>query len=527
MSAAWVGRSVRVLSGVVVLAAAGAVVLAGVRVPADQAQPSGAGGREVAVAPAASTLVCAGPLVLPEGAGSGDADFDPVPVDPVTTVTGLAARTEGVGAGPVTATSLDGSGSTGASEASLPSGGGAFVVDRPTTPVVVVAEPTDVPARVAATSSTLVTAGDLRGLTAASCQAPATESWLVGGATVLSSTAHLLLDNAGTTPAEVLLQVWGPTGPVDLTGERYLVAPGAQEVVVLGGVAAEQRGLVVRVQASGGRVTAAVQDSALDGFTPVGTDLVVPGGAPATRQVVPGVAVTASQVDDAAAPVLRLLAPGDVATTAHVTLLGADGSTTLPGVEDVALAPGEVTDVPLGGLPTGAWTIVVDSSEPVVAAAEVTRTGTAGALDDVPPVDRAWAASVIGADDALVALPARVSATVTVGAVPADLASGSGSASGTATLRVLGVDGDELVSEQLRIEAGSTLAVPVADLIENVSGTAAAVEVVGGDGTPLVWAVVLEVARPDGVLVSVVDPVPAGTTSPDVTVREGTRLTLP
>lgn len=530
MSGVWLGRGVRFASGVAVLAVVGAVVLAGVeRESGAAATPEaldGAAGRQVAVAPSATTLVCVGPLILPEDTSGGDAEFDPVPVDPVTTVSVLAARTDGVGAGPVAATSLDG-GTLPGSTSSLPAGGGAFVVSRPTTASVVRAEPTEEPARAAATSSTLVTAGDLRGLTAASCQVPATESWLVGGATDISSTAQLVLSNAGTTPAEVLLQVWGPSGPVDLTGERYLVAPGAQQVVVLGGVAPELRALALRVQATGGRVTASVQDSALDGFTPTGTDLVVPGAAPATRQVVPGVSVEASQVGDAAAPVLRLLAP-DGATTARVTLLGVDGTTTLPGVEEIELSAGAVTDVPLGGLPAGSWTVLVEADLPVVAAAQVSRTGLAGELDEVPRVDRAWAASVTADGDALVALPADVAATVVVGAVPDDVDDAAGS--GTGTLRLLGADGSVLHEEALRLDAGATLTVPLAGVLQ-AEGLAradvAGVELVTDSGLPLPWAVVLEVTRADGVLVSVVEPVPAGTATPDVTVREGSRLTVP
>ncbi|MGN8247458.1 DUF5719 family protein [Cellulomonas soli] len=525
MTAVWLGRTVRAVSGTVVVTGVAAVVLVGMRADLDAAVvPAGAGGRSVAVAPSPTTLVCPGPVILPETTGTGDAAFESVPVDPITSVTGVSAAVGGDGAaqGAVTVTGLDGT----ATDVDLPaSGGGAFTVEGPAEATVVRAEPGEMSARVAAATSTLVTAGDLRGLTSASCQEPAMESWLVGGSTGLSSTAQLVLVNAGTTPAEVLLQVWGPAGAVDLTGERYLVAPGAQHVVVLGGVADAQRALVARVQATGGQVTAYVQDAALDGFTPAGTDLVVPGAAPADRQVVPGVLVADSQIGDAGAPVLRLLAPGEHATTARVTLLGADGTTTLPGVEDVALAPGEVTDVPLGGLPAGAWTVVVDADEPVVAAAQVARTGVAGELDDVPRVDRAWAASTRSSDDALAAHPAGVTATLSVGAVPDDLEAETPT---NATVRLLGQGGEVLVERAVRMDAGTTLALPVAELLGSASGQVSGVEVVGGDdGVALVWSLVLEVANPDGLLVSVVAPVPARTATADLTVREGTRLTLP
>ena len=217
----------------------------------------------VAVPPAASTLVCAGPLILPDDTGRGDSAFDPTPVDPVTTVTAVTSVPDGAGSAG-TVGPLDRSATT----ATLDAGGDSAVVTGVTGAQAVRAEPGDAPARVAAASAGLVTAGDLRGLAAASCQQPVADAWLLGGATDLSSTAQLVLDNAGSTPAEVTVAIWGPSGPVDLTGERYLVAPGAERVVVLGGIAAEQRRLAVHVTATGGRVGVHVQDSAIDGFTP-------------------------------------------------------------------------------------------------------------------------------------------------------------------------------------------------------------------------------------------------------------------
>ncbi|WP_246119451.1 DUF5719 family protein, partial [Cellulomonas massiliensis] len=358
MSARVVGR---VLTGLLVLALAAAVVVGVLRLPAPSAA-EGLGVSDVTVPPSPATLVCPGPLRLPDDRGRGDAAFDPVPVDPVTTVVAVGAESGGGTVRPLGGGDVAGT---------LPDGSGAALVRGVGTPLVVDADPTEqVPPRVAAATGVLVTAGDLRGLSAASCQEPTTDAWLVGGATDLSSRADLVLDNAGATPAQVQLTVFGPNGRVDLTGERYLVAPGEQEVVSLGAVASEQRGIVVHVEAEGGRVSASVQDSALDGFSPAGTDLVVPGAAPSRRQVVPGVRVSPTGVDDPHAASLRLLAPGGAATTATISLLGADGVQALPGAQEVSLEPGVVTDVPLGGLPGGAYTVVVDAGRPVAAAVQ-------------------------------------------------------------------------------------------------------------------------------------------------------------
>src|SRR5690606_38877769 len=127
-----------------------------------------------------------------------------------------------------------------------------------------------------------------------------------------------------------------------------------EEIVTLVEAAApEQRRLVVHVSATGGLVSAYLQHSTLDGLVPLGVDHVVPGAAPAHDLALAGVASVGEAVDDPHAPQLRLLAPGDAAGTARVTVYGTDGPVPLRGVEDVALTPGVVTDVSLGGLPAG------------------------------------------------------------------------------------------------------------------------------------------------------------------------------
>ena len=556
----WPGRLVRLGSGAAVLLLAGAVVVAGTRWPAGAADAP-VPAAQVSVPPADTTLVCPGPLVLPEGAGRGG-DFDPVPVDPVTSVAVVASATGGGtvadldAVGPDGARS-DGARSDGARKTELAAGASRLRLSDVTAAQVVRARPTDVPARIAATSSSVVTAGDLRGLAAASCQQPVADAWLVGGATDLSSSAHLVLSNPGSTPAEVDLEAWGPSGPVDLPAERHLLAPGAQKTVQLGAVAVEQRRLVVHVTSTGGRVAAYVQDSTLDGFTPTGTDLVVPGVPPARRQVVPGVSVPTTEIDSPDAAALRLLVPGDAPATARLTLLGPDGPVTLPGAETVDLAAGAVTDVTLGGLPGGAYTAVVDASVPVAAAVVIARPGKASELDDTPVRERAWAASTAVGLGGAVAVPAGARGTLVVSAVGKDVpdtgdatadtgvaADDEGQGSGrvaTGTLRLLGGDGQVLAERTVRVPEGSTGAWRLEDLAGGdgtvTAGDPAAPEgaavdgVVGADlvpddtdGVALVWALVAGVSRPDGAFVSVVDPVPAQTTVPDVTVRSDPRL---
>jgi len=547
-----VRRTVRIVSGVGVLALAGGVVVLGQgdvlpASPADARVVSA--GTVVDVPPSPARLVCAGPLVLPDQAQSSDDAFDPVPVDPLESLSVVATTSAG---GAVT--SLDGG-----DVLDRIGAGPARLVQRAAGRATrVVADPTDVPAQVAGAGSSLVTAGDLRGLAAASCQVPTTDAWLVGGSTELGSTSLLVLQNPGSTPAVVHLEAFGATGPVDLDTEQYLVAPGAERVVVLGGIAAQERRVAVHVTATGGRVAAFVQDSTLDGFTPTGTDLVAAGAPPARRQVVPGVVLRETGVDDPDAGLLRLLAPGDAAVTAHVRLLGPDGVADLPGADALTLEPGVVTDVPLGGLAAGAYTVVVDADGAVVASVMVARPGDPTEQDpSVPTRERAWAPSVLPVpavltggssddpddpDDAaaarpgapLVVVPDRTSGTLVLGAVAGTTPDGvlDGAGRLTGTLEVLGPDGTVVAEEPVDLPVGRTQAWRLADLAPDGTRASGARFVPAGSsaGASAVWpaaGLVAQVDRADGTLLSVLVPVASGTGTTTTTVvhdpRAGTR----
>jgi hypothetical protein len=514
----WLGRAARTVSGIGVLALVGVVVAAGMRLPA--VTPGAADeGTVVDVPPSTVALTCPAPLILPEG--GGDKAFDPTPVAPVMSLVAAAASSAGGSVAPAAG---------GAAKATLAPGSSVARVDGVDAALVVRADPSDRAAQVGASAGSVVTAGDLRGLSAASCQRPTTDAWLVGGATDLSSTAQLVISAAGATPAEVTVTVYGPSGKVDLSADHYLVAPGAQRVVVLGAVAPEQRRIAVHVRATGGAVTAYLQDSALDGFTPQGADLVVPGAAPAKRQVVPGLSVVGAGVDSPLAGSLRLVVPGSRPTTAHVQLLGPHGLAELPGAQDVDLAPGEVTDVPLGGLPVGAYTAVIEADRPVLAAGLIARAGAATAVDPTPSLERAWVASSPVGLDGIAVIPGGTRGTLVTAAVGA-----SGEATGT--MRVIGADGRVLAERVVRIPAGTTGAWLADTLVGQgplvpgtagqplAAGTVTAIQLVPDEGPArLAWALVADVARPDGALVSVLTPVPAEEDDRAVTVRHDPRV---
>ncbi|GIG36104.1 DUF5719 family protein [Cellulomonas pakistanensis] len=528
------GRAARVLSGALVLALTGGVVTLAAVAPADE--PGRVPAAAVDVDPTATTLVCPGPLQLPDDSVSGDAAFDRVPVAPVESVSAFGTAPSGPGSLTV----------LGGEPVALADGTG--VVEQPAAATILRAEPVDgAPALVAGATSSVVTDGDLRGLSAASCARPAADVWLVGGSTELESTADLVVVNPGATAADVTVEAWGPSGAVDLaSGGSFLVAPGAERVVSLPGVAAEQRRLVARVTAAGGQVSAYLQDSLLDGFTPRGTDLVTAGTAPATTQVVPGLSLLDTDVDAADAGALRLLVPGDEDATVSVRLLGPDGEVALPGADDLGLPAGDVTDLSLGGLAAGTYTAVVESSEPVVAGAVLAREVDPGELDQGPRLERAWAASS-ATGGGLVAVPDRTRGRLSLTAVPTgepvapvptatpspeptegqrpDPDAEDEPAGPTVTVAVRGYGPAGVAGEEdVEVPLGATVALDVRSLGDDVVG----VEVVApDDGTAeLAWSLLASVNRPDGPLFSVLSPLTDADAQAQARVREGSRLGL-
>ncbi|MBU4214650.1 MAG: hypothetical protein KJ792_08350 [Actinobacteria bacterium] len=513
----WLGRLGRAGTALAVLAVTVAVVGAGIRQPSATAH--GVPDPTAHVPASATTLVCPGTVQLPEGARSTGSEFDAVPVTPRTSTETV---TVGSDAGAALVRRLDGT-----AAGALAAGGASLRLNDVATATVVRADAGSSGAtQVAAASMTVTTAGDLRGLSGASCQPASAQSWLVGGATSVGATARLVLVNPGSTAAEVTWQVWGAAGPVDLTNDRALVAPGAQQVVDLAAVAGEQRALVVQVSVSGGQVSAHLQDDLLNGFTAAGTDLVVPGSGPAARQIVPGLVVGSSAVGDSSQPVLRLLSP-DMDTTARISLLGSGGPVELPGADSVDLSAGQVVDVPLGGLPADRYTVVVDADAPFVASAAFSRVGAAGELDDTARVDRALAASTpVG--DGLVAVPVGTASTLVIGAV-GDGAQVATDVSAAGQVEVIGTDGRVLVTHQLSVDAGTTGAWSIDDLAPAGSGSkVAAVRLVtsSGSGASLAWALVSTLTQADGELVSLLDPVRVDGAAAMVPVRQDPALGL-
>ena len=354
--------------------------------------------------------------------------------------------------------------------------------------------------------------GDLRGLAATACQVPSSDLWLVGGTTTPGQSAVLTLTNPSGTPATVTLELFGQEGPIEAAGTRgLLVAPGATRPIVLGGLAGSQELLAVRVRSEGGRVAGVIEQSVLRGLTPGGVELLTPGAAAATKQVVPGVVVqdpaVAGPLRDqegyaAATPQLQVLVPGSADAVLDIGVYGRDGEVELPGGGVVSAAAGSVTAVALDSLPEGSYTVSVSSDVSVVASARVVRGTDAG-----DPVDLGGAAAATRlGDDHAVVFPEGADSSLVFG-VPDGRAE--------VTMTPVGPEGALRASVVIGIAGGTSVTVPRADLGADAAGV-----LIGATGDPVYGAQVLTLPG-DRAGISVAR-VPAGVAGPqDIPVGLG------
>ena len=224
--------------------------------------------------------------------------------------------------------------------------------------------------------------GTGRGMTTAVCLPATSDAWLVGGGAEPGRRERLVLANPGPNPVTVDITVLGSAGPVSSPAGKGLVVPGnGRTVVVLDGIAGQERSPVVHVTAHGGTVAATLNDTWLDGLVPRGGDDAAPMTRPSREQILPGLALSG-------AGMVRVAVPGRDEAVVQLRLLTPDGPQGLPR-DGVVRIPGRtVRDVAVTGLPAGAYAVQVRADRPGVAGALVERRAAG-----TGPSDFAWAAA--------------------------------------------------------------------------------------------------------------------------------------
>lgn len=341
--------------------------------------------------------------------------------------------------------------------------------------------------------------GDIRGLTAATCQQPVTTALLVAGSTELGSSARLVLTNPGETAASVSLTAWGATGRLSEVAPVVVPAGDVREVL-LQTLSLEPR-LAIRIDVEGGRVVPTIQDSALDGLVPAGTEMIGTTADPTTLLALGPVSISDAP---GASALLRLVNPGDQPATVAVEMLGPDGAEVLEGAESSVVEPGTVVDISLAGVPNDQYGVRVTSDQPVTGAIRIARTGTAGEDDpDTPPVDVAWLPAAAPLQRGVIPLPSDLVDSVAIGLT------NPGGEDIEVAVAGYDIDGQVVLEDAVDLPAGAAAPVEVPDDVVAL--------VLAGEGVLASQTLVAQAA--DGPLVAMASLVPDPYIEQSVAVR--------
>lgn len=339
----------------------------------------------------------------------------------------------------------------------------------------------DTVSNIAAAQVQRLDSDDYRGLAAAECTTPSSDTWLVGGSTSVGRTTLLTLANPGSAPSTVEITIASTEGLVDAPGLTGITVPAnSQRTMSLAGFAPDVATLVVHVTSRGGPVAAALQESIVRGIEPGGVDIIGGGAVPSTVTVVPGIVISGTEAIgsrlgepgfDDLLTALRIYAPGDAEGQATVRVVSEDGVAGGASFE-LALQAGEVTDIPIEGLVDGTYSMIIETTVPVVAAVRASTVAGDPELGAESPSggsDVAWFASATAIGDAAYASVAPTDGAQLHFANPGDAAI-------TVTLNGASVS----------VPAGGAVAIPatagLSYLIEGGTGLSASISFVQNGG---------------------------------------------
>lgn len=266
----------------------------------------------------------------------------------------------------------------------------------------------------------------------ARCTEPRASWWFVGAGATLDHDAELTMANVDPAPAVVDVEVFGPTGEIETIGTRGItIPPGERVELPMAEIAPQRDDLVVHVEASRGRVAAAVLDQyASRPGADQGLAWLPAADRPARELRLAGVHGGGRE------HTLLVGNPSDLEALVEVQVSGETGTFTPAGMEDLSVPPGSVAAVDLAELGGEAVSVRLRSRAPVVAAVRSTRGADTSYAGAVAPLDGP-AAVPVG--------PSRTTLQVTAGDV-------------AATVRLTGYDrdGNETGEEELEVDATAT-----------------------------------------------------------------------
>ncbi len=315
------------------------------------------------------------------------------------------------------------------------------------------------------------------------CVAPRADWWFTGAGAGLDHLSDLVMTNVDPGPAVVDISVLGADGEIETVGTRGVtVAPGETQRLAMADVAPQNDEVVIHVEASRGRVTAALTDRfAPRPAGPAGLEWLHGTEAPGRLLRLAGVPARASE------RTLLVANPSDLEALVDLEVSGSRGSFVPSGFETLSVPPGAVRAVDVTDLLTGkeATSVRLRAQVPVVAS-----------VRSVVGDDASYSTAVVPLDDPGV-VPALGGSATTV-----QLSAGAGGA----TARVAGYSstGRSTGEEEVTVDPASTTTwtpgkgtayVVVTPLTGNVYGAATYSGQAGVATAPLV-ALPLRLERP-------------------------------
>ena len=174
-----------------------------------------------------------------------------------------------------------------------------------------------------------------RGWAGTRCEAPAADSWFLGGSTIVGHDTQLVLVNPYDDPALVRVELFGGEGLIDTPElDGIVLKPRTRIAMELSEVAPDEGQLVVHVVAREGRVAPAVRVQRQRGTTPWGVDWLPRVREPGYQVDIPGIPAGNGQRR------LYVFAPGEDVAHLRIQFTLPDEQIVPAGFEDVEITPG-------------------------------------------------------------------------------------------------------------------------------------------------------------------------------------------
>ncbi len=212
--------------------------------------------------------------------------------------------------------------------------------------------------------------GGHRGLATTACLPSGSDFWFVGAGTRVGQESLLVLTNPEASVATVDVGVFGRRGRFDTPAGTGITVPARSRVEVsVPRLAPGQRVLALHVQVRSGRLSAAVTETDVNGFKPLGTDWIPATVAPDHALVVPGIPAVAK---DRVSTVTLDVAATRSDAIVSVKLVTPDGTFVPVGGGELDVRGGSVRQLDLTDALRGQpAALLVTSDAPIVAGAKV------------------------------------------------------------------------------------------------------------------------------------------------------------